>query len=48
MNANENLHLFDPVSILIDPKGLLQVKAINVARDSFQHPFIAPEEEMTR
>lgn len=34
--------LSDPVAILIDSKSLLQVEAIDVARDAFQHPFIRP------
>lgn len=39
------LHLFDPVAIIIDSEGLLQVQAVDVAWDSLQHPLISPAEE---
>lgn len=41
-------YLFDPVAVLIDSKGLLQVQAVDVSGDSFQHPLIGPSEVTTR
>lgn len=35
-------HLPDPVAILVDAERLLQVQAVDVARDALQHPFIRP------
>lgn len=40
-------HLFDPVPILIDSKGLLQVETVDVPWDSFQHPLVSPTEHRT-